>query len=141
MSYETEESVVLEGTVEKINFQNEMNGYTVLELNDGQQLTTAVGTMPHICAGEQIIVEGFYQTHPVFGRQLKVRSCERKLPTSENAIYLYLSSGAVKGIGPATAETLMKHFKSLKRIKEAPYSEIEALIGKAKARLLMDGLN
>lgn len=46
----------------------------------------------------------------------------------------------IKGIGPATVETLMKHFKSLKRIKEAPYQEIEDLIGRAKARLIMEGL-
>lgn len=46
----------------------------------------------------------------------------------------------IKGIGPATAETLMKHFKSLKRIKEAPIEEIEAVIGKSKASLLMEGL-
>ncbi|MCH5218832.1 MAG: excinuclease ABC subunit C [Muribaculaceae bacterium] len=46
----------------------------------------------------------------------------------------------IKGIGPATAETLMKHFKSLKRIKEAPHAEIEALIGKSKAALLAEGL-
>ena len=47
---------------------------------------------------------------------------------------------AIKGIGPATAATLMKHFKSLKRIKEAPQSEIEAVIGKSKAAILREGL-
>lgn len=46
----------------------------------------------------------------------------------------------IKGIGPATAQALMKHFKSLKRIKEAPLEEIEAVIGKSKASLLQSGL-
>ena len=47
----------------------------------------------------------------------------------------------IKGIGPATSEALMKHFKSLKRIKEAPLSEIEQVIGKAKAAILTAALN
>lgn len=47
---------------------------------------------------------------------------------------------SIKGIGPATAENLMKHFKSLKRIKEASLSEIEAVIGKSKANILAEGL-
>ena len=32
------------------------------------------------------------------------------------------------------------HFKSVKRIKEAPMEEIEALIGKSKAEALREGL-
>lgn len=48
---------------------------------------------------------------------------------------------SIKGIGPATAETLMRHFKSLKKIKEAPREEIEGLIGKAKTVLLLEGLS
>lgn len=47
---------------------------------------------------------------------------------------------SIKGIGPATSEALMKHFKSLKKIKEAPVEEIEALIGKSKTALLLEGL-
>lgn len=39
----------------------------------------------------------------------------------------------IKGIGPATAATLMKHFKSIKKIKEAQLSDIEQIIGKSKA--------
>lgn len=42
----------------------------------------------------------------------------------------------IKGIGPATAARLMKHFKSLKCLKEADISEIEAVVGKSKAALL-----
>ena len=42
----------------------------------------------------------------------------------------------IKGIGEVTAKTLMKKFKSLKRIKEATEEEIAAVIGPAKAKLL-----
>lgn len=47
---------------------------------------------------------------------------------------------SIKGIGPATATALMKHFKSLKKIKEADIAEIEAVIGKSKAKILVEAL-
>lgn len=46
----------------------------------------------------------------------------------------------IKGIGDATASKLMRHFKSLKRLKEAEPGEIEKVIGKAKTALLLEGL-
>ncbi|MDR3644188.1 MAG: helix-hairpin-helix domain-containing protein, partial [Clostridia bacterium] len=49
-------------------------------------------------------------THPNYGRQLKAESFERSLPTTAAAILKYLSSGAVKGIGPATALRVVTRF-------------------------------
>jgi excinuclease ABC subunit C len=40
----------------------------------------------------------------------------------------------IKGIGEKAAEKLLLHFKSVKRIKEARQEELEAVIGKAKAK-------
>jgi excinuclease ABC subunit C len=42
----------------------------------------------------------------------------------------------IKGIGEATASKLMKHFKSLKRLREATVDEIAAVVGKSKAAVL-----
>lgn len=39
----------------------------------------------------------------------------------------------VPGIGPATEERLIREFKSLKRILELPFEELEAFTGKSKA--------
>jgi excinuclease ABC subunit C len=47
----------------------------------------------------------------------------------------------VKGIGKATADLLLKEFKSVKNIKARPVEEVAAIIGKAKAELLMKSLN
>lgn len=44
----------------------------------------------------------------------------------------------IEGIGPKTLETLLKKFKSLKRIKQASEDELKALIGAHKAKLLMN---
>ncbi len=43
---------------------------------------------------------------------------------------------SVKGIGPATAATLMKEFRSVKRMKEASEEALAAVVGKSKAALL-----
>lgn len=46
----------------------------------------------------------------------------------------------VEGIGKQTAERLLKHFKSVKKIKEASEEEIGSIIGQAKAQKLMEWL-
>jgi excinuclease ABC subunit C len=43
----------------------------------------------------------------------------------------------IKGIGEKTADELLRHFKSVKRIKEAQLNEIEEIIGKSKAQLVV----
>ena len=47
----------------------------------------------------------------------------------------------IEGIGERTAELLIQEFKSVKRVKEAGKEEIERIIGKAKAGLLLDYFN
>jgi len=44
----------------------------------------------------------------------------------------------IPGIGPATANTLLRHFKSVKRVKNAPQSEVAELIGLDKAKKITD---
>ena len=46
----------------------------------------------------------------------------------------------IKGIGPRTSEDLLKHFKSVKRIREASFEEIAAVIGNAKAQIIKSAL-
>lgn len=53
---------------------------------------------------------------------------------SKSAIVSELSS--IKGIGPGTEQTLLAHFKSVKRISEASLDVLASVIGPAKARLV-----
>ena len=46
----------------------------------------------------------------------------------------------IKGVGSVTRETLMKHFKSLKRLRSAEEKEIAAVVGAAKAKIIIEGL-
>ncbi len=107
-----QEKTLLElmGSVEQIVFRNEKNGYTVLELAAANELVTAVGSMPWVNVGEDLRLLGVWKNHPTFGAQFQVEVCERSLPKSSAAILRYLSSGAIKGVGPATANKLVEAF-------------------------------
>lgn len=100
----------LQGAVENIVYRNEENGYTVLEIIDGDDYITAVGSMPQVSAGDSVTLMGFFTNHRSYGRQFSVKSCEVERPSQAADILRYLSSGAVKGIGPSTAKKLVDEF-------------------------------
>jgi excinuclease ABC subunit C len=47
----------------------------------------------------------------------------------------------IKGVGDKTMEKLIKHFKSIKKLKEASLEDIAAVIGESKAKVVMEGLS
>ncbi|MBR5086463.1 MAG: excinuclease ABC subunit C [Muribaculaceae bacterium] len=47
----------------------------------------------------------------------------------------------IKGIGPQTRNSLLKHFKSLKRIKEATLDEISQVVGPNKAGIVYEAIH
>lgn len=98
------------GTVETVVYRNDENGYTVIELS-GDDPITAVGIMPLLSVGEEVKLTGVFKNHPSYGMQFSVTACERSIPKSLGGILKYLSSGAIKGVGPATAQRLVKEFK------------------------------
>lgn len=112
MDQESEKELLsIEGSIEKIIYQNEENGYTVCELlAPSDELFVLVGTMPYLCEGETIAALGDWTTHPTFGTQFKVEYYEKKLPATANLILKYLSSGAIKGIGPSTAKKIVAQY-------------------------------
>ena len=103
------ELMELKANVETIIYRNEHNGYTVIELDDEDE-TTAVGIMPDINAGETVRLIGYFKPHPTYGMQLAVTTYEKSMPEDIAGILNYLSSGSIKGIGPATAAALIKEF-------------------------------
>ena len=100
----------LEGAIESVVFRNDENGYTVIELADGDDYLTAVGIMPQVSSGDVVKLTGKYINHPSYGRQFAVQVCEISRPTEAADILRYLSSGAIKGIGTQTAQRLVKEF-------------------------------
>ena len=120
---ENEKSLLeLSGSVERVVYHNDKNQYTVLELAAGDGLVTVVGSFPFVSEGEELRVYGAWDVHPSFGEQFKATAFARARPASTAAMLKYLSSGAVKGIGPATARRIIQTFgaKALEVIENEP---------------------
>ena len=100
----------VQGSVLSTIFRNEENGYTVLEIKSGRRKMTAVGTLPPLAAGENVELEGEFVNHPQYGSQFKAVKCTVKQPGTLTGIENFLASGLIKGVGPATARTLVQAF-------------------------------
>ena len=138
-----EELNLVEGTVEAVIFQNEDNGYTVLRLDAGERGgLTVVGTIPNAAPGESLSVRGRWMRHASYGEQFKAEIVERRMPAGEKAIYEYLSSGAVRGIGAATARRMVEEFgdEALTVLEEHP-EYLTRIKGITRKRALTMGEN
>ncbi len=114
---------VISGSVESVIYSNDENGYTVLRLNlDEGGTATLVGTLPYAAPGEELTAVGSWSTHSAYGDQFKAEEIERLLPDSVTGVYAYLSSGILKGVGPATARNIVEHFgaDALRVLEEEP---------------------
>ena len=72
-------------------------------------------------------VDGEYTTHPRFGMQFRAQYWERKLPADAFNIQRYLSSGAIKGIGPSLAKKIVENFgdRTLEIMEKEPTRLLE----------------
>lgn len=108
---ETDQLIQIEGTVSSLIYQNPENGYTVLHLDLlNMEHVTAVGCMPGVSPGENLILSGNWTTHHAFGQQFKTQWIERRMPEGVESIYKYLAAGAIKSIGPAKARAIVDKF-------------------------------
>ena len=66
MDYQEE---TITASVEEITFQNDTNGFTVMDVSMDDDFFTAVGVMPGVSAGETVTLTGNFTIHQSFGRQ------------------------------------------------------------------------
>ena len=135
-----EEIETLTFTVRSVIYSNEENGYAVLGVTDADgQEQKVTGTFPYAWPGENITAYGHWAMHGSYGRQFEAESAERGTPEDERSVFAYLSSGAVRGIGPVLAGEIVNRFggKALQVLENEPYrlSEIRG-ISAAKAEKL-----
>ncbi len=100
----------IKGMVVEIVFKNDDNGYTVAALEHSNNEVTIVGCMPTVTVGETIELDGKWINHKLYGPQFEVSSFIPCTPESEEGIYIYLSSGMIKGIGPKMARKIVETF-------------------------------
>lgn len=116
------EKKILVGTVERVTFHNPDNGFTVLELSYSGDSVTVVTNTVDLAPGEELELVGRFDHHSIYGPQFRAEKCVRRLPSGAGAILKYLSSGAIKGIGPATARRMVDRFgdKTFEIMKDNP---------------------
>ena len=98
------------GQITEIIYQNESNCYTVAEFTMDNEITTVVGYLPFINKGDSLKLFGKYVTHQDYGEQFKIETFEKIMPQTLDALVSYLGSGAIKGVGPATAKKIVDKF-------------------------------
>ena len=109
----------ISGSIERITYYNEENGYSVLRIapdesqgaaEDRQGLVTVIGNLPELAPGEYLQLVGEWMDHPKHGRQFKVETIEQAYPATIEGVKRYLGSGLLQGIGPKLAERIVNHF-------------------------------
>jgi exodeoxyribonuclease V alpha subunit len=109
---EMDAQVELVGTLERVVFHNEENGYTVfrLKVQGNRDQVTVVGHMVEPQAGVALSLKGDWTENPRFGRQFQMSSFDQVLPATLEGIRHYLSSGLIKGVGEKMAGRIVETF-------------------------------
>ena len=128
-------------TVERITYQNEENGWSVLRVNvkGYKDVVTLVGNFCDTKVGAVLAVEGNWRMDAKFGKQFQAVNWKEELPSSIVGIEKYLGSGLIKGIGPIYAKKIVAKFgeETLNIIEEdiQRLSEVDG-IGKKRIDLI-----
>lgn len=102
----------LSGSLEKLIYRNDSNGYSVAELKLENDLGNIIicGLMPNTQCGEIVEITGFWTKHEKHGQQFNFSKIESKLPSDVKGIRRYLGSGLIEGIGEVYAKKIVDHF-------------------------------
>ncbi|MBE0466302.1 MAG: ATP-dependent RecD-like DNA helicase [Candidatus Desulforudis sp.] len=100
------------GYLERITYYNEETHFIVARLQERgkKELTTIVGNLAGLNPGESLKLSGEWVHDKKFGPQFRVEKFETVVPATVNGIKKYLGSGLIKGIGPGTAQRIVKVF-------------------------------
>ena len=122
-------SIRITGEVHHVRYENPDTGFAVLVLTSpsGEKIV-ACGVLAGNTPGKTLELSGHYEEHAEFGREFKADSAREVLPRTADGIARFLC-GAVPGIGPKTADQIVKYFgddtlhildKSPRRLIEVP---------------------
>lgn len=139
----------ISGSVERITYYNEENGYTVLRLKPDSrgmlpykyasgrnELITVVGNLPELQPGEWVKLQGRWTSHAKHGRQFNAEQCHQSLPANAEGIKRYLGSGLIRGVGKKMAERIVNQFgeETLDIIEQEP-ERLYNVVGIGKKRV------
>lgn len=131
-----------EGTIDKIIYTNEDNGYSVFTFLTPDGPITASGVISPVMTGLRCQLEGEFRNHPKYGRQFVFSWFKEIADTAAESIAAFLASGVIKGIGPAMARTIVAKFgdETVDIITNHPdrLTEVSG-IGPKKAKAITEG--
>ncbi len=139
-SHEQSANETLTGSVERVTYHNEQNGYTVMRFQTPGQSdpVTVTGNFSSISPGESLRLTGLWTTHPQYGWQFKAVDYKIVKPATIAGIQKYLGSGLIKGVGPVTARRIVDHFgEQTLEIIEHDISRLGEVKGIARKRVEM----
>lgn len=101
----------INGTIESVIYHNNETGYTISKIKTAAgEMMTVTGKFPIVGEGEMVELEGMVKIHPKYGEQLVATKVQLVKPTTTEQIERYLASGLISGVGPVTANNIVKMF-------------------------------
>ncbi len=115
---EQQQEEVLAGMIEIVTFHAPDTGFSIVKVKPFKKmkgmwdkLIPVVVSAPSLYPGATMDFYGHYIEHPKFGRQFKANRAVERRPADVNALERYIGSGLIHGIGPKTAQKIVKYFK------------------------------
>jgi len=124
-------SVVREVIVDELHLDIPIAG---LAKNDRHQTNELLFGFPPEVVGLDVKSELFYVLKLLQDEVHRYAITFHRDKRSKQALHSELDD--IKGIGPKTKEALMKHFKTVKSIKDADLQTLTAVIGQKKAQFV-----
>ena len=119
---------IVAGTVEKIIFHNEDNGFTIFLFNrkikqaNTKNCFMVKGTAFNIKIDDELTLTGNFHTDPKYGYEFILSSYKFNIPQRLDILEKYLSSGEIKGLGKNKAQQIINKFgtDTVRILKEEP---------------------
>src|SRR4051794_17933991 len=117
------------GKVSRVLYRNE--NYLIAKLQTDREELTIKGSIYGVDKGEEVRVQGTWENHPEFGKQLAVVSWERPMPQTIEQVTAFLASPLVKGCGVKQAGLIAEQLgeEALDKISQQGVQSLEGIKG------------
>lgn len=134
---------MITGTIVKVIFRRD--DYLIARFIDSTNKEFIItGSMYGVEEGDKINVEGKWINHAKYGEQFEVERWERPLPDTKESVIAFLSSGVIKGCGPARAKLIAEKLgaKTITILMEQGESALVGIkgIGFATAKSIVESV-
>jgi exodeoxyribonuclease V alpha subunit len=101
------------GIVDRVTYHNAENGWSVLRVTPSgarHHQETVIVHQTRVFAGATMAFFGSWTINPQHGRQFIATHALEQRPATSAALEKYLGSGLIRGVGPKTAQKIVRHF-------------------------------